>query len=706
MRYLQHYAPDKVANADAMLQKYVGKEEELMKTLVSKLGPEPPSVDTSRAASIAPPPAGHELPSRAASVAPSTFRDRLVRYLQHYAPDKVVNADAMLQKYVGKEEELMKTLVSKLGPEPPMHSVEPLSVEPPITTTTKGADHHGGFQTTTDSVPLTGPFRDRLVRFYAHYAPEKLSQVDAALHSFRGNETQMFQKLVEKYGPEVPPTPPLGSTPLPALDPAASADGATEVHERSLPGAASMAPPRAAPPPQAAALSAAASSSLPTDVRPLLERMAGSKGQVDAFVAALRRVCPTLSEGRALVVGIFAELYLETSTPTREPPTDEPRGMVAERWGAQDRVSGGGEGRTALLPTLRATPPTSALGVSTRSLAAWLLAQQPAAVGGGVGPQSRKGPTGPHSDDGDEEDWVLAGMVATLRRFVQCVGDQAQDEAYLEGQEAVERAQIAMERLADRRHAFDEERRRKDHFLRVVQQAIALIDSVEGSHRDDVQHAESVEREGRMKWFRTSLQEIQLTCPSSRIAALEARMQEWRRLVNQNDDQRRYMAAYLHEGETSFTPSPPPPAGRLVTPRRETAVPRRTASPGMSYVDPAVAVITRILARAATAQSPINTPRGASPAASSRGATGRVTPQRATSPAATRSTTLTSQRRPAWNQHQPQSINPSTACVDLVRATGIPPPLRRPGTFPEPFYFSTVIRQASKRSTTPPATAR
>ena len=106
-RLFQKYAPDRVSQVDAMLQKYAGKEEEMIKALVSKLGPEPPE------------PAGATSPTpSAASPGRGNYHDRVERLFQKYAPDRVSQVDAMLQKYAGKEEEMIKALVSKLGPEP------------------------------------------------------------------------------------------------------------------------------------------------------------------------------------------------------------------------------------------------------------------------------------------------------------------------------------------------------------------------------------------------------------------------------------------------------------------------------------------------------------------------------------------------------------------------------------------------------------
>lgn len=49
---------------------------------------------------------------------------------------------------------------------------------------------------------FAGDFRDRLVRFYECYQPEKLDDVDKLLTKAAGKEEQLFRMLVKKYGPE------------------------------------------------------------------------------------------------------------------------------------------------------------------------------------------------------------------------------------------------------------------------------------------------------------------------------------------------------------------------------------------------------------------------------------------------------------------------------------------------------------------------
>lgn len=54
------------------------------------------------------------------------------------------------------------------------------------------------------SIPYNPPsqahhYRDRLVKFYEKYNPEKVGTVDKTLEKFRGREEDLFQALRKKY---------------------------------------------------------------------------------------------------------------------------------------------------------------------------------------------------------------------------------------------------------------------------------------------------------------------------------------------------------------------------------------------------------------------------------------------------------------------------------------------------------------------------
>jgi hypothetical protein len=100
-RYYQHYNPGKLADVDATVAKYAGREEDMFAALVQKYGPESPL----------------QQPQTVGAVA-SPYRDRLVRFYQQYNTEKLSTLDVTLAKFGGREEEMFQALVRKYGPEP------------------------------------------------------------------------------------------------------------------------------------------------------------------------------------------------------------------------------------------------------------------------------------------------------------------------------------------------------------------------------------------------------------------------------------------------------------------------------------------------------------------------------------------------------------------------------------------------------------
>jgi hypothetical protein len=200
-RFYEHYAPEKLVMVDAALQKYEGREDEMMTFVVDKYGPEPPLVtDSTSAVSVstgqrqtggptATPPAAADVSERA------KYGARLRRFYAKYDCTKLEGdaVDKALDGFAGRYDRMIELVVKKYGPEPAAEQA-PSSTTPDATIANLPA-------------PIDNP-RGRLARFYERYAPEKLSTVDAALARYDGNEEELFLILVERYGPE----PPLAAT--------------------------------------------------------------------------------------------------------------------------------------------------------------------------------------------------------------------------------------------------------------------------------------------------------------------------------------------------------------------------------------------------------------------------------------------------------------------------------------------------------------
>ncbi|EAN94217.1 hypothetical protein, conserved [Trypanosoma cruzi] len=171
----ERYAPGKLGDVDAQLEKYRGHEEEFIAALEQKYGPEPSIAESASA----------------------DYRSRVVSIYERYAPGKLGDVDAQLEKYRGHEEEFIAALEQKYGPEPSV------------------------------AESASADYRSRVVSIYERYAPGKLGDVDAQLEKYRGHEEEFIAALEQKYGPE------------PSIAESASADYRSRVvsiYERYAPG--------------------------------------------------------------------------------------------------------------------------------------------------------------------------------------------------------------------------------------------------------------------------------------------------------------------------------------------------------------------------------------------------------------------------------------------------------------------------------------
>ena len=151
-----------------------------------------------------------------------SFRDRVVRLYETYNKSKLDNVDVALKMYQNKEDQLIIDLTTKYGPEP-AYPVE------------------GATVTASPSRSV----KDRVYAMYQHYNPTKIALADGQLMKYAGQEEALIEALVNRYGPEPPPTP----APAVALGPASA-----------------VPPPSAAPPPAAATSQPAASIPQPAAV--------------------------------------------------------------------------------------------------------------------------------------------------------------------------------------------------------------------------------------------------------------------------------------------------------------------------------------------------------------------------------------------------------------------------------------------------------
>lgn len=116
------------------------------------------------------------------------WRARFIAFYEKYSPDRIPFIDPTLLQYPGQEAILMKSLVRKYGPEPG-HEEEYAAALNDVSSSMGG---------TKD----VGQFRQRVVDIISHYKPSKLPLVDKYMGKYAGQEEELIQFLVNKFGPE------------------------------------------------------------------------------------------------------------------------------------------------------------------------------------------------------------------------------------------------------------------------------------------------------------------------------------------------------------------------------------------------------------------------------------------------------------------------------------------------------------------------
>jgi len=107
LQYYSHYNPSKIFDVDLALNEWKGGKEELFTTLSCKYGPEPRYFPFNRS------------------------RERLYRMLAFYDAVALSTAESLLVQYATMENEMMRHLCQKYGPEPVPTSASQISARTP-----------------------------------------------------------------------------------------------------------------------------------------------------------------------------------------------------------------------------------------------------------------------------------------------------------------------------------------------------------------------------------------------------------------------------------------------------------------------------------------------------------------------------------------------------------------------------------------------
>ncbi|RNF22581.1 uncharacterized protein Tco025E_03058 [Trypanosoma conorhini] len=189
------------ARLDNLFAAYAPEKRPLVASLLEKYGGREEEVLQSLVNKFGPEPAGAANGFQGEG---NNYRERLVRFYAKYAPKKLVTVDAMLARFAGREEELFLALVQKHGPEPPTFCNNGVLRSGENIFDSQSEQSSSMSSVAVSRYNVHDP-RWRLARIFMEHAPERLAIVDQMMKKYAGREEEMLARCVERYGPEPPP---------------------------------------------------------------------------------------------------------------------------------------------------------------------------------------------------------------------------------------------------------------------------------------------------------------------------------------------------------------------------------------------------------------------------------------------------------------------------------------------------------------------
>ncbi|GAB9470777.1 Nuclear pore complex protein, partial [Globisporangium polare] len=186
-KFYEEYNPSKVSEAEKTLAGYAGREEELFSKLFTKYIPASKPEDVKKYLS------GGSLPKKQVGfgAAPATGPSKPA-----FSPFGAPATSTSAEDSSKKPSPFGAISSSGFG----------AAAAKPATTTATGFGAFGTSTASTTGSASASPFgqpavdyRQRLVDFYTKHNPAKLSDVDATLAKYKGNEEKLFQNLASKY---------------------------------------------------------------------------------------------------------------------------------------------------------------------------------------------------------------------------------------------------------------------------------------------------------------------------------------------------------------------------------------------------------------------------------------------------------------------------------------------------------------------------
>ncbi|CUG88621.1 Hypothetical protein, putative [Bodo saltans] len=180
--FYNEHEPAKLSSVPTLVTRYLDMPDELFDALGKKYRP----AETAEAA-------------KKRTEALDAFKQKLREEFTARCPEKLSQLERLAAEYVDHQ----STLLNEIRNTHPVLPTSNAGEQPAAGSSSSGSD--AGTNAAASPPPTTITWRDRVIRMYSRYQPDKLPSVDGLMIKYAGMEAQMLSALVLKYGPEPGP---------------------------------------------------------------------------------------------------------------------------------------------------------------------------------------------------------------------------------------------------------------------------------------------------------------------------------------------------------------------------------------------------------------------------------------------------------------------------------------------------------------------
>jgi hypothetical protein len=180
--FYQRTNPARVANVDSIMRSYKGREHEILDVIATSTTTRPTAARTSAAAPVEPAVTA-PTPPKPPVADVNSIRQKLTNFYQQTNPARLSQIDSIMLRYEGREHEILD-VIAAASPRP-KQAAEKTDVQ---------------------------AIKQKLIDFYQHTNPARLSQVDSIMLRYKDREHEILKVMSTAPVPATVPVPAPAST--------------------------------------------------------------------------------------------------------------------------------------------------------------------------------------------------------------------------------------------------------------------------------------------------------------------------------------------------------------------------------------------------------------------------------------------------------------------------------------------------------------